>query len=385
MRWIGRAAAAFLAIAAPAQADTLALERPDGTVRVATFNASLVRKGAGVLISDIAKGDRQVQAVAQILRHVRPDIVLINEIDRDPQGLALAAFVELLSADGKGTTGLSYAHVFTAPVNTGVPSGLDLDGDGRTMGPGDALGFGRFPGQYGMAILSRFPLGASRTFQKLLWRDVPWAVAPVRADGAPYYSAEAWSKLPLSSKSHWDVVATLPGGRALHLLASHPTPPVFDGPEDRNGLRNAAEIRFWIDYIDGKDWIVDDAGVKGALAPGADFIILGDLNADPNRGAGDRPTINALTGHVKVTDPRPTSPGAGALGRADATADWPEKKGPGDMRVDYVLPSIGLSVAGSGVFWPGKGDPLARLVSSKGRRHSSSDHRLVWIDIEVSK
>ena len=288
MSWIGRAAAAFLAIAAPAQADTIALDRPGGTVRVATFNASLVRKGAGVLIADIAKGDRQVQAVAQILRHVRPDIVLINEIDHDPQGLALAAFVEVLASDGKGTKGLSYAHVFTGPVNTGVPSGLDLDGDGRTMGPGDALGFGRFPGQYGMAILSRFPLGPARTFQNFLWRDVPWAVAPVLTDGAPYYAPEAWSKLPLSSKSHWDVVATLPGGKAVHLLASHPTPPVFDGPENRNGLRNAAEIRFWIDYMDGKDWMVDDVGTKGALPPGAEFIVLGDLNADPARGDGDR-------------------------------------------------------------------------------------------------
>ena len=29
----------------------------------------------------------------------------------------------------------------------------------------------------------------------------------------------------------------------MHFLVSHPTPPVFDGPENRNGLRNAAVQR----------------------------------------------------------------------------------------------------------------------------------------------
>jgi hypothetical protein len=44
---------------------------------------------------------------------------------------------------------------------------MDLDNDG-TIGvrdnayAGDALGFGRFPGQYGMLVLSRFPIDTSR-------------------------------------------------------------------------------------------------------------------------------------------------------------------------------------------------------------------------------
>lgn len=381
MRLAGRFIAACLMLSGPAVAEMPALDKPDGTIRVATFNASLARKGAGVLIDDIAGRDGQVLAVVEILQRVRPDIVLINEIDHDPEGLAVKALVDLVATAGGDTPGISYGHVFTAPVNTGVPSGLDLDGDGRTMGPGDALGYGRFPGQYGMAVLSRLPLGGARTFRTLLWADTPWAQAPEKADGRPFFPAEAWAKLPLSSKSHWDVVATLPGGQALHLLASHPTPPVFDGPEDRNGLRNAAEIRFWLDYLDGKGWMVDDAGRKGALPEAAAFVVLGDLNADPRRGAGDRATIAALTGHARIRDPRPVSPGAGK--RAEATADWPTEPGPGPMRVDYVLPSATLKIAGSGVFWPAADDPLARLVARDGRRHASSDHRLVWIDIRI--
>ena len=370
------------ALAAPAMAEPLSLGKPDGTIRVATFNAALARKGAGVLIQDIAKGDEQVAAVAEILQLVRPDIVLINELDHDPQGLALHAFLEAVA---QGPDGLDYPHHYAGPVNTGVPSGMDLDGDGRTMGPADALGFGRFPGQYGMAVLSRFELGPVRTFRLLRWSDVPWAEPPVNADGAPWFTPEAWAILPLSSKSHWDVEVALPDGRALHVLASHPTPPVFDGPEDRNGLRNAAEIRFWTDYIGGAHWMVDDDGIAGGLPEGADFVVLGDLNADPQRGDGRREVVAELLTHPLVQDPGPVSPGAAAAGRPGDTADWPEKDGPGNMRVDYALPSRSLDVAGSGVFWPAPDDPLARLVASKGWDHASSDHRLVWVDIRVGE
>ena len=38
-------------------------------------------------------------------------------------------------------------------------------------------------------------------------------------------------------------------GKTFHLLASHPTPPVFDGDEDRNGKRNHDEVRLIADYI----------------------------------------------------------------------------------------------------------------------------------------
>ncbi|MEM9139888.1 MAG: endonuclease/exonuclease/phosphatase family protein, partial [Pseudomonadota bacterium] len=80
-------------------------------------------------------------------------------------------------------------------------------------------------------------------------------------------------------------------------------------------------------------------------------------------------------------DPLPNSAGAAEVGDPTDTADWPEANGPGNLRVDYVLPSRGLKLRGSGVFWPRSSDPLARLVGTKGRNQISSDHRLVWIDI----
>ncbi|MEO1530958.1 MAG: endonuclease/exonuclease/phosphatase family protein, partial [Pseudomonadota bacterium] len=58
----------------------------EGAIRVAQFNAALNRPGAGVLLADIRKGHPQVSAVAAIIRAVRPDILLLNEFDRDAEG-----------------------------------------------------------------------------------------------------------------------------------------------------------------------------------------------------------------------------------------------------------------------------------------------------------
>ena len=63
----------------------------------------------------------------------------------------------------------------------------------------------------------------------------------------------------------------LVGGKVIHTLVSHPTPPVFDGPEDRNGTRNHDEIRLWSDYVlpSRSGYIYDDEGERGGLKPGA--------------------------------------------------------------------------------------------------------------------
>ena len=59
---------------------------------------------------------------------------------------------------------------------------------------------------------------------------------------------------------------------------------------------------------------------------------------------------------------------------AQHTAGWRK-------RADYVLPSsYGLRIIGGGVFWPAEGEAKAELVSDRKR---SSDHRLVWIDIQM--
>lgn len=362
------------------------------TIRIATFNASLTRSGPGVLINRLAEGgDDQIKAVAEIIRTVRPDILLINEFDHDPVGLAADLMVEILGQPGPDTKGIDYPHTFDPPPNTGYLSGFDLNDDGKVAGPADAFGYGKFPGQYGMLLLSRFPIdvAAARDFSTLLWKDLPDARLPYRSDGSLFPSEDAFDVIRLSSKGHWDVPIDTPHGR-IHLLASHPTPPVFDGPQDFNGKRNADEITFWIKYIDGVEF-EDKAGLRAAL-PSHPFVVAGDLNADPNDGDGIRQAITDLLGHRAVQDPKPSSKGgtdaallqggrnSGQAGDpAQDTADWNDQQGPGNLRVDFVLPSSHLEVVDAGVFWPTRTDPDFALIGSG--KPVSSDHRLVWVDV----
>ena len=396
---LGLGLALTLALAGGAQAEPW-LERAPDAIRVATLNAGLVRKGAGMLVHEMVKGSAQIDAVAEIILRVRPDILLLIKFDRDPAHRALTGFAERLRAGVAGLEGLDYPFLYQGPVNTGLPSGHDLDGDGYRRGPRDAFGYGRFPGQYGMALMSLYPIDYDRlrSFQRFRWADLPGADRPVNADGAPYHPDPVWGDLRLSSVSQWDVPVTLPGDVVLHVLASHPTPPVFDGPEDFNGRRNADEIRLLLGLIDGADWLVDDRRQGGGLGPGDLFVVAGDLNADPYDGEARRAAIGALLAHPRVQDPMPESAGGAQAARsgganashrgppAQDTADWRDEPGPGNMRVDYVLPSAGLEITGSGIFWPLADDPLARLIAkgpTGGRRPASSDHRLVWVDLVV--
>ncbi len=360
------------------------------TVRVATFNSSLYSERAGGLIERLQQDDAAARKIAAVIQHRRPDVLLLNEFDYDADGMAADLFQQrYLGVPQHGQAAITYAYRYLAPVNTGVPSGFDLDGDGRNGGPGDAWGFGRHPGQYGMLVLSRFPIDAAqvRTFRNFRWRDMPGALAPVHPDGSPWYPAAAWERFPLSSKSHWDVPVQTPLG-TLHVLAAHPTPPVFDGPEDRNGRRNADEIRFWREYISNREagWIVDDDGRRGGLADDARFVIVGDLNADPADGGGRREAIVELLEHPRVLRmATPHSDGADAAARQDGGANATHRGahrhdtaafGPqsGNLRVDYVLPSTGFKAIASGVFWP--------LPDETGHDWlDASDHRMVWVDL----
>ena len=284
----------------------------------------------------------------------------------------------------QGQTPQHYDYIYAAPVNTGEPSPFDLDGDGKATGTGgDAYGYGIYPGQYGMVLLSKFPIdtGAVRTFQMFRWQDMPGAQQPVHPDTRDsWYSDQAWQGMRLSSKSHWDIPVNVKG-KWLHVLAMHPTPPTFDGPEDRNGKRNHDEIRLMADYLspDKASYLYDDNGNKGGLAPNSRFVLVGDFNATDVGDKHRAGVIEQLLDHPRVNGAVvPESEG----GRAHCsqafcaryTAEW-------GARADYVLPSkYGLSVKQSGVFWPAEASPLYRLVEN---RQASSDHRLVWVDIAV--
>lgn len=371
----------------------------ENKIRVATYNTSLYSDQAGGLIRELSGDSAQARKIAAVLQRLRPDLVLLNEFDYDQAHRAADLFQQryLELAQAGGGEALKYPYRYLAPVNTGVASGLDLDRNGQAGGEGrsrgnDAWGYGLHPGQYGMLVLSKYPIDAAavRTFQNLRWSAMPDALRPIDpASGGYFYPDDIWSQLRLSSKSHWDLPVRTPGG-TTHFLVSHPTPPVFDGPEDRNGKRNHDEIRLWSEYLSpgDKPWLCDDAGRCGGLASDARFVIAGDLNNDPVDGEGSHEAILELLEHPRVMrQPAPRSAGGGEAARAYAangiahrgapehvTGDFGPKAGA--MRLDYVLPSTGFGLLGNGVFWPAAHDPDAKIADG-------SDHHLVWVDLSV--
>ncbi|APX13924.1 endonuclease [Tateyamaria omphalii] len=321
------------------------------TIRIATYNTELQRDGPGLFLRDLARGeDDQIDAVLAVIARADADVLALQSIDYDLTGEALSRFAKAAG----------YPHHFALRPNTGLPTGLDMDGDGRLGGPRDAQGYGRFSGQGGMAILSRFPFDPNgvQDLSPLLWTDLPEALLP-EVNGAPFPSAEAQAAQRLSTTGHWIVPIQTTSGR-FDLMTFHASPPVFDGPEDRNGKRNHDEIRLWQHMLDG----------TVGTAPTGPFIIAGDANLDPNDGSGLKPAIRTLLADPRLTDLSPR-------GHAGTdTVDWTDPV-PGDLRVSYILPSTHWRVVDSGVLWPDPDDPFAETVATASR------HRLVWADLAL--
>lgn len=365
------------------------------TVRFAVFNVSMeannyIAKGesasSSVLKTQLASGENpQIKNIAEIIQRVRPDVILLNEFDYLPVEHGIKAFNErYLKVSQSEQAPIDYPYYYVGTVNTGLPSPYDLDNNGKTSGFGaDAYGFGLYEGHYGMALLSKYPIDFENinTLQTFKWKDMPGAQVPIiPSTNEPWYNEQEWQDLPLSSKSHWDIPIKV-NNTTIHALGLHPTPPVFDGEEDRNGKRNHDEIRLIADYLDPNQgsYIYNDKGEKAGLAANTRFVVMGDLNAadigDKHReGVIEQLTENPLVNNSII----PTSKGGDeASDEAYSkryTAYW-------GARVDYALPSnYGFEVLDTGVFWPAKDDPLHRLVKD---RQASSDHRLVWVELKI--
>ena len=330
------------------------------TVRIATYNANLTRGGPGLVLQAIRKGvDPQVTAATTVLAQTDADIILITGIDFDAQAAALTALSDHLPKP--------YPFHLALRPNSGLPTGLDLDHNGKLGEPRDAMAYGRFAGAGGMAILSRYPIDDQniRAFTDFLWKDLP------NADLPPDLADDAKAIQRLSTSGHYDVPILVTPDHPLHLLVWSATPPVFDGPDDRNGRRNADETAFWLDLLHG---------TLPFPPPAAPFILLGETNLDPVDGSGRHQPLRDLITLPTLQDPKPR----GTASRSDAgqtgdpaldTAFYP--KGVGGLRVDMILPSANLHVTGSGVIWPPDIDPLSATLTAASR------HFPVWVDITL--
>ncbi len=161
-------------------------EKSEKVLRIATFNVALSAQQPNGLKQRLrSTSDLQLQNIAAILQKVRPSIVLLNEFDFDESGESVGLLQSnYLQRSQHELKPVFYPHVYVAPSNTGIQSGFDLDRDGKLDSPGDALGFGNFPGQYAFVLLSQYELEREkiRTFQKFLWRDLPGALLPDHPD-----------------------------------------------------------------------------------------------------------------------------------------------------------------------------------------------------------
>ncbi len=387
-RWTATSliALAPLAMSCSADAPPAAEERalPD-SIRIATFNIrELSTEGLENVDPSGAGLEPSIRAAAEIVARIAPDVLVVQEIDhdyREPEDLAANARRLRDSYLAHAAAELDYRYVFAAPCNTGISSGHDLNNDGRAAGEADVgtreygedcFGFGQYPGQYSMALLSRFPIDAeaARTFQSFRWRDLPGHHIP---EGL--YSDVEIDDFRLSSKSHWDVPIEV-GDRRLHLWISHPTPAVFDGEEDRNGRRNYDEIAFWKLYLDGEPALYDDRDRRGGYDAGASFVVIGDLNSDPrsdNAFYDGRQSIALLLDDPRFQDTAELCAHEALPDRRDATAVFG-----GGLRVDYLLPSAEVGVLAGGLYWPAPdADPEGNTLAE-----AASDHRLVWLDLD---
>ncbi|OIP70715.1 MAG: hypothetical protein AUK48_13405 [Oscillatoriales cyanobacterium CG2_30_44_21] len=390
------------------------------SVRFSQFNASLNRNAEGQLVTDLSTpNNAQAKAVAEIIQRNNPDVLLINEFDyvsANPLQPVQLLQQNYLGVSQNGANPVDYPFVYIAPSNTGISSGFDLNNNGTavtTVGAAgygdDSFGFGQFPGQFGMLLFSKYEIDTAniRTFQNFLWKDMPNNLltndptidnpaTPVNENLNGFYAPEEIAVLRLSSKSHWDVPIKV-NGETVHLLLSHPTPPTFDGTEDRNGKRNSDEIRFWADYITPNKggYIYDDQGGSGGIANGSSFVIMGDQNADPRDGDSFNNAIRQLLLNPNInTNFVPASLGGAQQSDLQAganvnqkgnpafdTADFNDNPAPGNLRTDYVLPSSDLQITNSAVYWPLNSDPNFAPVGTFP--FPSSDHRLIYADVQV--
>jgi len=366
----------------------------------------------------------QIRNVAAVIQKNRPNVLMMAEYNNDGTGENKAALIGFQdnylsiaqSIDGAGGEAnlkpITFPYFESYSTNTGLASGLDLDNNGTIGGLGDDWGFGKYHGQYAFALMSQYEIDTdnTRSFQTFKWKDLEGAQIPTiticdnpakiptgMSCGDEWYSAEEWKQVRLSSKNHVDAPIIIPtenGEEVVHLLMSHPTPPVFD--TGKNKAQNAAEVKFWNQYIQGKELFYDDAGQNGGLADNAKFVIMGDQNLDPVAGDGISDVMQTLHRDPLVNQDvmngelYPTSYGASEHA-ADKSLTHPKPNRISStfgLGVDYAIPSANLNIVDTGVYWPASYEEGRMLfndarISDDGAdgdgKSVSSDHRMVWI------
>lgn len=364
---------------------------PPGTVRVrlAHFN---VRELSTDKLLDAA--DEQASAAAEILGRFDADIVSINEIQYDIQGIPSLSMPGAPAtatpggfdggadnarrlADRVAAAGATegYAHTLLTVGN----SGFYWEGSGGSQWF-VLRGWGEYEGRFNTAVLSRYPILGDqvRVIADFAWESLPGnTIAQMQSEIGESVPAG----FPLFEKS-LNVVPIQIDDEVVHLVMLHPVAPAFD---PINTYRNFDELQGLRMFLDGTL-----PGVPG-LPDGAKFVVVGDLNADPEDGDSFDTAVSQILTHPSLATPVfPTAAGSKGLngpfntylsgcGRDDgSTVSDPTTRF--QLQLDYILPSatIGAPLA-SFLFFP---DHLsARADFDLACR--ASDHRMLYLDLAI--
>lgn len=351
-------------------------------LRFATFNVAMSADVPGEIYQQLKRHPSRFQRIAAIIQHCNPDVLLLCEFDHPGAGGddgMLAYFQRhFLEVSQSGLPPVFYPHALLPPSNTGLAR---LPGQEVENKPDKAQGFGCYHGQYGFVLLSKYPIDTAglRSWQTLLWQGFRDSQMP-----QGFYADDDCVQR-LSSKNHV-AVPVIVGDNIVTVVACHPTPPVFDGPEKRNFRRNADEIRLLRDIVEDHPQLRDDSGLPGGVSAEMPLVVMGDLNADPVNGAGDKTVIRDLLNSDRLQPVAAKSAGATQCLRRRAIRAKNKATHNRGLRLDYVLPSAHFTFTDCGVFWPAMQDPLSHLLYDANGKPSSahsSDHRLVWVDIAL--
>jgi hypothetical protein len=358
-------------------------------LRVAQFN--LREMSTDKLMS---ASDEQATAAAEVAARFEPDILCINELQYDisgwpAQGMPGAApgspyggynvpgadnakrVAERVAAAG----GPSYEHTLLTAGNSGYYW------EGNTLGFDWFIlrGWGEYPGRFNTAVLSKYPIVEDqvRIITNFAWEDLPDnKIAQMDSE----IGVQVPPGFPLFEKS-LNVVPVQVGADVVHLVLLHPVSPAFD---PINPYRNYDELRALRLFLDGQL-----PGVE-PLAVGAKFIVVGDLNADPDDG-------DSLPGAIQQVLEQPDllavfPEGAGTKGNNGQYNTYISGCGLDDgsvvtnpaarfqLQLDYLLPSatIGQPLE-SNNFFP----DIAQNQYDFALSCRASDHRFLSIDVEI--
>ena len=359
-------------------------------VRIAQFN---LREMSTAKLLDGA--DEQAGAAAEVIARFAPDIISINELQFDIEGIPSLGSPGAPSSTQPGTfdggagnakrladrvAAVNAAAAFPHTAITLGNSGFTWAGP--TLGnPSFVLrGWGDWPGRFNSAILTKFPIAYDkiRVINEFAWDALPGnsieKMKTAIGTGVP-------AGFPLFEKGIVVVPVEVAPGALLYMVMHHPVAPAF---EAINPYRHFDELQGLKLFLDGKL-----PGVE-PLPAGAKFVLIGDLNADPEDGDSLDGGIEPILSHPALNVFFPSGAGTkgkngqyntylSGCGKDDgSTVDDPTTKF--QMQLDYVLPSKTFGAAKVGeVFFP---DFQAQKADFQ-LACKASDHRLVYVDVET--